>query len=192
MLWYGYTTLSRTSHQEWGNVFSKGPSFPVGSPIRTQHSIHITRSRKEPLYSNEQILDSAFVWSEELRSEKLSSGDDGMRVKCTAILYCSSTTSNLVPRSSRLPFNFLAFMLYYWRCFPHTATVFQFWSTLASYKELYSRGIWVNQKRNIFWMNNKPCFQRTHCFPRLFGRWASDKHEGSRRTGLSQCHSHHR
>lgn len=151
-------------------------------------SIHITRSRKEPLYSNEQIFDSAFVWS-----EKLSSGVDGIRVKCTAILYCSSKTSNLFPRASRLLFIFfLAFMLYYGRYFPHIANVFQIWSTLASYKELYSRGILVNQKRRIFWMNNKPCFQRTQCFLRLIGRWASDKHEASRRTGISQCDSHHR
>ena len=149
MLWYGYTSLRKKSHEEYGNVFSKGPSFLVGSPSRTQYSIHITRSQKEPLYSNEQILDSAFVWSEELRSE--SSGDDGIRVKCTAILCCSSKTSNHVPRASRLPFIFLAFMPYYRRYFPHIAKVFQIWSSLPSYKELYSRGIWVNQKRNIFW-----------------------------------------
>ena len=121
-----------------------------------------------------------------------SSGNKEIRVKYAAILYCSSKTRNLVPRASRLPSIFSAFMLNYWHHFPHIANVFQIWSTQASYKELYSLGIWVNQKRrNIEWIY-KPCFQWTQCLPRLFGRWASNKHEGSRRTGISQCDSHHR
>ena len=57
-------------------------------------------------------------------------------VKCSAILYCSTKTTQTLPRASRLPFLLRRLLCTIEVTFLDIANIFQIWSTRASYEEI--------------------------------------------------------
>ena len=69
---------------------------------------------------------------------------------CSAILYCSTKTTQTLIRASRLPSIFFGITLHYWRHFLDVVNVLQIWSTLAVCQE-FAAGFEPSRNGKIFY-----------------------------------------